>query len=422
MKKKDETKTKQPIFLKFFQFIYLSFMNFNKNVLLENACACSFSFVFSFIPICVISVTILTTIISFSPEAMNFVMRIADLVSGYVDIKPFINSLLNIKSLKFINIFLGVWIIMMARKMFLSVVRAMYIIFHKTVGAQKSFLIQLFTFLFEFIVVAMIITVVIVVFIVNESLKLPVFQYIKSHLPAIIHDNSKLTIGIIAYSLLFLIVFLIYRFTSQISKKNRMCFFYAAICTGATFVISYLLNLFLNTTNYNSIYGTISTLIIMMLKVYIFFTIFLFCAQMMYVSHNFVTMLKGEIYLLPEFESDSFDAILHRVLFINPSLIQTKENTLFFNVNEIIFSKGEKPNFVYYVKRGTVYEYSENQIKYYDQGSFFGEPDCILNHRRTSEVKSVTPCEIMTITKEDFMQLLEVYPDAAQKAIAKINV
>jgi hypothetical protein len=50
----------------------------------------------------------------------------------------------------------------------------------------------------------------------------------------------------------------------------------------------------------------------------------------MYVSHNFVTMLKGEIYLLPEFESDSFDAILHRVLFINPSLIQTKENTLFF--------------------------------------------------------------------------------------------
>jgi CRP-like cAMP-binding protein len=45
-----------------------------------------------------------------------------------------------------------------------------------------------------------------------------------------------------------------------------------------------------------------------------------------------------------------------------------------------------------------------------------------LNHRRTSEVKSVTPCEIMTITKEDFMQLLEVYPDAAQKAIAKINV
>ena len=186
MKKKDETKTKQPIFLKFFQFIYLSFMNFNKNVLLENACACSFSFVFSFIPICVISVTILTTIISFSPEAMNFVMRIADLVSGYVDIKPFINSLLNIKSLKFINIFLGVWIVMMARKMFLSVVRAMYIIFHKTVGAQKSFLIQLFTFLFEFIVVAMIITVVIVVFIVNESLKLPVFQYIKSHLPAII--------------------------------------------------------------------------------------------------------------------------------------------------------------------------------------------------------------------------------------------
>lgn len=421
MKNKSETKTRQTIFLKFFQFIYLTFSNFKKNVLQENACACSFSFVFSFIPICVISVTILTTIISFSPAALDFVMKIAALVENYVDIKPFINSLLDIKSLSFINIFLAVWIIMMARKMFLSVVRAMYIIFHKT-STEKSFLIQVFTFLFEFIVVAMIIIVTIVVFIINESLKFPIFQFFKKHLPSFLHANPKLIIGIIAYSLLFLIVFLIYRFTSQISKKNRMCFFYAAICTGTIFIISFFLNLFLNTTNYNSIYGTISTLIIMMLKVYIFFLIFLFCAQMMYVSHNFNTMLKGEIYLLPEFDSLSFNAILHRILFINPSLIQTKENTLFLDANKSVFLKDDKPNFVYYLKRGTVYEYLENQIKYYDQGTFFGEPDCILNQKRKSEVKTVTPCEIMTISKDDFLQLLEVYPDAAQKAIAKINI
>ena len=305
--------------------------------------------------------------------------------------------------------------------MFLSVVRAMYIIFHKT-STEKSFLIQVFTFLFEFIVVAMIIIVTIVVFIINESLKFPIFQFFKKHLPSFLHANPKLIIGIIAYSLLFLIVFLIYRFTSQISKKNRMCFFYAAICTGTIFIISFFLNLFLNTTNYNSIYGTISTLIIMMLKVYIFFLIFLFCAQMMYVSHNFNTMLKGEIYLLPEFDSLSFNAILHRILFINPSLIQTKENTLFLDANKSVFLKDDKPNFVYYLKRGTVYEYLENQIKYYDQGTFFGEPDCILNQKRKSEVKTVTPCEIMTISKDDFLQLLEVYPDAAQKAIAKINI
>ena len=162
MKNKSETKTRQTIFLKFFQFIYLTFSNFKKNVLQENACACSFSFVFSFIPICVIAVTILTTIISFSPDAMSFVLKIATLVEKYVDIKPFINSLLNIKSLKLINIILGVWIIMMARKMFLSVVRAMYIIFHKT-SSEKSFLIQIFTFIFEFVVVALIISVAIFV-------------------------------------------------------------------------------------------------------------------------------------------------------------------------------------------------------------------------------------------------------------------
>lgn len=421
MKNKSETKTRQTIFLKFFQFIYLTFSNFKKNVLQENACACSFSFVFSFIPICVIAVTILTTIISFSPDAMSFVLKIATLVEKYVDIKPFINSLLNIKSLKFINIILGIWIIMMARKMFLSVVRAMYIIFHKT-SSEKSFLIQIFTFIFEFVVVALIISVAIFVFIINESLKLPLFQSLKSYFSFVIPHNPKLTIGVIAYSLLFLIVFLIYRFTSQIKKKNRLCFFYAFICVAATFVISFFLNMFLNTTRYNSIYGTISTLIIMMFKVYIFFSVFLFCAQMMYVSQNFSTLLLGEIYLLPKFDSEAFDAILQRILFINPTIIQTKENTLFYGSNETIFTKGQKPDFVYYLKRGTVYEYSNNQIKYYDQGTFFGEPACILNQQRSSEVKTVTPCEIMTISKDDFLDLLEVFPSAAQKAIEKINL
>ena len=421
MKKKNETKKRQPFLLKFLQFIYLSFMNFEKNVLQENACACSFSFVFSFIPICVIAVTILTTIISFSPEAMGYVMKLAELVEKYVDIKPFIYSLLNIKSLKLINIILVVWIIMMARKLFLSVVRAMYIIFHKT-NAEKSFLIQVFTFVFEFVVVALIIIIAIIFFIINESLKLPIFQTLKSHFQLFSNLNPNLLVGIVAYSFLFLIVFLIYKFTSQIKKRIPLCLFYSLLCVVATFVVSYFLNLFLNTTNYNSIYGTISTLIIMMFKVFIFFCIFLFCAQMMYVSLNFDIMLKGEIYLLPGFESDSFDAILHRVLFINPSLIQTEENTFFYNTNEIIFEKGQKPEFVYYLKRGTVYEYSDNQIKYYDQGTFFGEPSCILNQQRTSDVKTVTPCEVLAISKDDFMTLLEVYPAAAQKAIEKINL
>ena len=113
---------------------------------------------------------------------------------------------------------------------------------------------------------------------------------------------------------------------------------------------------------------------------------------------------------------------MQRILFINPTLIQTKENTLFYGSNETIFTKGQKPDFVYYLKRGTVYEYSNNQIKYYDQGTFFGEPACILNQQRSSEVKTVTPCEIMTISKDDFLDLLEVFPSAAQKAIEKINL
>lgn len=416
---KNETKNYKNVFLRFCQFIYLSVVNFDKNVLWESASACSFSFVFSFIPIVIIIVTVLTGLLNGSSEVLNFVMQYADSVNELIDLKPFISSLMSVKSLSLFNIFLAIWIVWMSRKLFLSIIRAMSAIFHKT-SEKKSALNAFLTLISELSVVVILIAVIIAAFIFNKFIELPIFDFLRNSFPKFFSRNYNFLIGGFTYLLLFVMTFLIYRYVSMIKPKRHICVFYALLSTGGTYVVSFFLNKFLNVTNYNIVYGTISTVVVLMLKVYTFFIVFLFCAQMIYVSHNFNIMLKGEIYLLPDYDNLSVASIIRRLLFINPSIIQSEKNTLYFNINDYVYSAGEKSDFVYYIVKGTVCEMSESNCKYYDQGNFFGEVGCVLNQKRTESVYAVSPCEVMVLSAADFKQLLDVYPEASRKTFSKV--
>lgn len=419
----NKTKKKQPIFLKFCQFIYLSLTNFNNNMLWESAAACSFSFVFSFIPIIIIILTILTAILRFSPEILELVLEYAEQFGNYINIKPFINSLISVESLNLFNIFdvfLAIWIILMARKLFVSIARAMNIIFRQSKD-EKSKISEFIIFVGELSIVLLIIVAIIAAFVFNKLLELSFFNNLKLQFPNILSKNHNLMVGSSIYLLLFLSTYLIYRFVSRVKPRKRHCIIYAALSTSGTFVISFFLNKFLNTTNYNIIYGTISTVVIMMFKVYSFFLVFLFCAQMIYVSHNFDIMLQTEIYLLPKYEDLSITRILQRLLFINPAIIQNNDNTTVYQANDIIFNKGDHPDCVYYVITGTVCEISEKHVEYYDQGAFFGDTDCILNIDRRTTTKAITPCKILSLETDEFIKMIKVYPSASNKALSNIS-
>ena len=71
---------------------------------------------------------------------------------------------------------------------------------------------------------------------------------------------------------------------------------------------------------------------------------------MIYVSQFFNILLQSEIYLLPEYDSKNFMGILKRILFINPSVIQTEENTVHCKKDSILYDVGDDSNFVYYLK------------------------------------------------------------------------
>ncbi len=408
------------IFTRFSQILYLTISNFTKNGMWESASACAFGFIFSFIPITLIIFTVLVGIIQIYPSIYNFIINFAKEIQNIVNVMPLLDKMMHLHSVKSFNIFLAVWVIWMARKLFNSIIIAMNKVF-RSASKRKSWFNQLLTFIIEFLITLIIAVILLVAFAFTQIISLPFFQSILSNFPILLKQSSHNIGTLVLYFVLFVSTVIAYRIISGTKPLFRRCIFYAFLSTVSFFIVSFFINLFINVTNYNTIYGTISSLVLLMMKVYLFFIIFLFCAQMMYVSQFFAPLLQSEIYQLPSFGTKGVGAYLRRFLFINPSEIQTKNNTVHLDVGQTLFSADQKVNFVYYLKDGAVSEASDRGFTLRTQGTFLGDVQCILNEPYGSTVTALSECELITFTSKEFMQIIDKSHHAARKAISKIS-
>ena len=408
------------IFSRFGQILYLTLSNFTKNALWESASACAFGFIFSFIPVTMIIFTVLVGILRIYPNIYNFIISFTEQFDAVVKITPVLDRLLQIRSFSSFNIFLAVWIIWMARKLFNSIIIAMNKVF-RSVSKRKSWFNQILTFIIEFSITLIIAVIIIAAFVFSQIISLPFFQTLLAYFPLLEKQSSSNLATFVLYFILFISTVIAYRIIPGTKPLLRRCVFYASLSTAAFFIVSWFLNIFMNVTNYNAVYGTISSLVVLMMKVYLFFVIFLFCAQMIYVSQFFDTLLRSEIYLLPAFESKGMGNYLRRFLFINPSEIQTEQNTVRLAIGEILYRKEDKVTKVYFLKSGAITEASDKGFTLRSQGSFLGDVQCILNQTYQADAQALADCELISFTAEEFMDIIERSHHAARKAISKIS-
>ncbi|WP_022931724.1 YhjD/YihY/BrkB family envelope integrity protein [Treponema bryantii] len=408
------------IFSRFGQMLYLTISNFTKNALWESAAACAFGFIFSFIPVTMIIFTVLVGILRIYPNIYNFIISFTEQFDSVVKITPVLDRLLKIRSFSSFNIFLAVWVIWMARKLFNSIIIAMNKVF-RSVSRRKSWFNQILTFIIEFSITLIIAVVIIAAFVFSQIISLPFFQTVLAYFPLLEKQSSSNLATFVLYFILFLSTVIAYRVIPGTKPLLRRCIFYSALSTAAFFIVSWFLNMFMNVTNYNAVYGTISSLVVLMMKVYLFFIIFLFCAQMIYVSQFFETLLRSEIYQLPGYDSKGMGNYLRRFLFINPSEIQTEMNTVYLKAGQVLYTRDQKVSFVYFIKIGAVSEESDKGFTLRSQGSFLGDVQCILNQNYQCTATALADCELISFTSEEFMQIIEKSHHAARKAISKIS-
>lgn len=408
-------------FRKIGQLVYLTGVNFLENNLFESANSCAFGFIFSFIPLTLIILTVIVGLLKSNPSVLQFFMDYINRFNEVVDISSIVNQVLGIKSISFLEIILAFWVIWMARKLFSSVLGSINKIF-KNMARRKTLINQLFSFLVEFLLIVLIIAVMLFVFVLNRIIELPAFRDAMDDLPVNLLDRLSSNASLIIYLIIFVFTVVLYRMGSAAKPKMGLCFFYALCSTVCFYFTAKLIHVFFNPSNYNLIYGAISSLLILMMQVWFFFNIFLFFAQMLF-STEYLDMLSfALLYLLPNVEDSSKWAVFKRNLFRKPAVIQTKYPVKKFKIGEKIYSKGDVADCVYYICHGTVCRISaDDSVTLLKEGSFFGEMHCILNQNRTNTTVAQSDCEITIIGSHDFLELLQKNAKASSKAISKVS-
>lgn len=409
------------------QHIYITCANFITNNLWESAAACSFGFIFSFVPLLLILIVILSSIINISPEIYSYLMDFLKEIETVIDLKYIFNDLLQQKTINVINIFLGFWVIWMARKLFLSILQAMSKIF-RSVTKRKTIFNELVTFIFEFASVVLIAAIIILAFLFNQITQTEVFSFIKTYFPILFYQSSHNLITLVIYIMIFLITILVYRFAPGTDPKPKLhlCIFYAFLNTVVFYLFALIIDKSIDIQRYNIIYGAISNLILLMLRVYFFFIFFLFFSQMLYVSQFFDVLLQAEIYTLPSTEKNNIWNAFRRFMFINPAALRTESNTLYYPKGYELYKRGDPFEFVYYVRKGeiteTIYEgEKETKVTVYKMGSFIGDVNCVLKQPYSANAVVSEKCKLITFTAQEFMDLIHSNSKAALKVISKIS-
>lgn len=402
------------------QTIYLILVFYIQNNLYTCAAACAFGFLFSFIPIIMMVLAFLIRLLHASPTIINAIISFTSRYKEMFDIRSFIASLFEYNTFGWVNFLLVLFIIWMARKFFATVMQGINRIFHYKTPLRPLFN-QLLIFAGELFIVIIAANIIFLLFTVRQILTLPYLSLLREQFPRLFGLNSSIFINILTYSLIFIFVTISYRFAAGTKPKMKLCVICSALCTGIFFIITKLLFLFLNVENYNLIYGVLSNVMILLFEVYIFFTLFLTCAQAIYVLQFFDSLLLGELYLLPERNDTAILSIIKRILFIKPSSLMDKGDIINLKAGGIIYEKDDRTDDSYYVLDGSVVLNRGNNLSYYDKGSFFGEQACLLNKPRAGEATASTDCTLMKISAASFHALLENNAKVAEKALSEVS-
>lgn len=402
------------------QIVYLTARGFFQNNLGMCASACTLGFIFSFIPLVMLILTLFIGILHASPAVLEGFSVLVANITPVFDVNGYINGLKDGFVLNWVNFFLAVFVIWMARKMFLSIIQSLSKIFN-TVAPARPVINQLLTFAGEVLIVVIVAAAFFAAFLTRQIFKLPVFERISSLSPILFSHLSNFLVNLVLYVIIFSMTVVAYKIGSGTKPKTRLCLLAALLCTASFYVAITVISVFMNRANYNTIYGVLGNIIILLFEVYIFFNLFLVFAQMIFTVQFFHSNLLSELYLLPAQNPQNIDDLLRRAIFITPSALMTQENMETFFPGQEIFKNGENASCVYYLVSGSVKEERNESVKFRSEGSFFGDLDFMIDSIHHSSAAAVSECKVIKISSEDFSELLDKNPKAALKAMSKLS-
>jgi cyclic nucleotide-binding protein len=141
-----------------------------------------------------------------------------------------------------------------------------------------------------------------------------------------------------------------------------------------------------------------------------FFAVFLFCAQMVYVSQFFEELVVAQIYTQKA-----------NILFTNPSVYKIKSEKKVYQSGETVYQEGDKADYVYFICSGAVVETKDGIPTSFSKGDFFGEIPMFLHTARQTTAYVQGETELILIRSKKFKEIIRKNQAASAKALERVN-
>ncbi len=199
------------------------------------------------------------------------------------------------------------------------------------------------------------------------------------------------TAKILPLAILWLFVFLTYHGIPARKPKYRIAVISALLCTASYLLLGSFLNMFLSIERYGLLYGVMGNLIAGLVKVYAFFWLYFFFAELSYTMQFFETLLFTRFHKL---ESAS-------------------------KAGDTIFARNAAGREAFYLYHGTVHIHPHEPstcqaLSVVEEGDFFGELASILDEPRSAWAVAETDCIVFILPPELFKRFITNNAESSQ--------
>ena len=402
------------------QTIYLVGRNYLRNSLVSHARACAFAFLFSFIPIFMMSATVLTRILHASPETIPAIFALLPELAPYIDLAAVIDFTQTTHGIGWFEIVIGTFVFWAARSLFATIFQGLHDIFHREQQPRPvpRLVIML---IIEAATVVLIAAIVLFLVFMRTIITLPVLHALKEKLLPVTTILFRYHVNRLPNVLLFLVVATLYKTGSGTKPPLKACLLCALLCDLSFWGCFSLIRLAVDVSRYALVYGVLANLIVTMLDVFIFFVLFFVFAQLLFVWQFFDDLLLGELYLLPRQDAQNMNAV-RRILFIRPDYLLAKDvNVIHLKKGDTIFTPDDRGTDAYYLARGTVQERRQNGFSFYARGDFLGEASCLYPRRREATATCETDVDLVRIDAPTFRAMVAKNGEVARKLLGHIS-
>ncbi|HTZ52442.1 MAG TPA: YhjD/YihY/BrkB family envelope integrity protein [Spirochaetia bacterium] len=203
----------------------------------------------------------------------------------------------------------------------------------------------------------------------------------------------------------------------------------AALCFVSFLAVTGVFRLFIGAAHYELLYGVLGNLILLLVNVFAFFSLYFYFAELVYVSDQFDALLFGRFHRLTRARTAGSEIPrLERALFVEPArLLHSYGRNL--RKGELLFSAGDTGKSAYFVYYGRVGIYirsaggdgAESAVASLGPGEVFGEMAHILGEERTATARADEDSAVLELPPGVFEQYLASHPDASRNLISALS-